>query len=482
MWVVAFYGALASAFHVWRLGAPLGTHELNLGHYFGASVNIWDHYGCLAMRGMPSWTRFPDSLASALPYANHPPGVFWSMYAFGVEEWALRMPGMLAGIVAASLFYIIVRRRMPTALALPAGAVLLLSPGVSAIGLGSYEVVVMAAGLGLFAVADPARPCSRLQARDRWILAAVSFIGPWCDWQFGFFAFALAILCISRGWRGWFAALWVPGLAALASVILVVAWRAWALEGVSVIASEDAAFGRLFGSSLGGRPTLHAWLSAAGPLIVKNVGWVVAVMAACGVPLLLWRERNGALALAFAGLGPAVTFARHALDHALFYTPMVPLMVACAFGLLACLLKWRQKYRAAVIAGAWLLAIVSCAISQDVIDDGSSPFPRDVARQMVLRAGRVTEHTAVISNYKNVYLYYVDDPRVLPLPVEHPEIVEMVRKMPDAVDGVWFLWWEPDPASRLGEYLVAFESSVADFSGAAMKRNAPRWIWLPALR
>ncbi|MCA8943636.1 MAG: glycosyltransferase family 39 protein, partial [Planctomycetes bacterium] len=455
-WVLVAYVLVGVAFHAMHIDSSVGFDEMNLGEYFGPSVQTWNRFGFFELRGIPFWLHYPRSPETGFQYLNHPPGVFWIMNAFGTSELALRLPGAIASIVGALGMFDVMRRRMPDPFAALAGATMIVCTGYGVLSIGSYETMVVCAGLWLWSLAE------RAQADGAWrwrVAAAVlAFLGPVLDWQFGFWGFGLVWLLDWRRPRRWLLLLTICGAATVAGAGLVLLWRSWALQAPFVNAPSDVAIGSIFESATEARPGFAHWLGQAITLLAFVVGPAVAWLACAGLPWLVWRHPKLAAALVVAGIGPVATFAHHALDHAIFYTLATPLVVASsAFGLVA--LARVVGVRIAMSIGILVLGATWWS-SHRHVSASRTDLPREVAHQLVERS---KDGCVTLSDFEYVFLYYVDSPTVFTMPLSAPDVVDAIRSSVDATRGVWFLWWKAKPDSPLGRYLAGFESEPARF-------------------
>ena len=460
----AWLGLVCLAFYGWRLGWPLNSDEANLGHYFGPAVRIWQAIGFAEVRGAPCWLHWPAVPDNCFPYLNHPPGLFWLMYALGGDEWALRLPGVVGSWLAAIALFTLLIDRVGGSLSLTAACLLILCPGIGVVAIGSYEPLVLAAGLWLWRLTEGTG------RRPRILAALVAFAGTWIDWQFAFYAGALVVL---RPWR----LLLLPGAAAVVGATTVFGWRAWAFNRpFPALPSQTSAWDLVVTNGVAGRPDSIEWLSAASRLLPATFGWAICALAILGLPIALVRWPRFTLAGLVGGVTPLVVFANHALDHVVFYALLAPLMATCAIAPLHLVRCHCSGRIATALAGT--ACVLTCATSLVRLESAEHELPARVGRTLSAAArdgqGRVT----IVTNYQHIYLYYVDHQNVLTRGSVTKAHVEALRRTDYARDGVRFLHQETKDGSELERYLDSFAIGVPELP-LGPEHPALRWRALP---
>lgn len=477
-WIVVLsYTLVAVILHSTHITSSLGLDESNMGEYFGPTCRTWDRLGIGEFNGMMIWLQLPLSAESAFLYLNHPPLPWWLMYACGTEEWAMRLPGVVFAWAGSIGLFLLLRSRIPDALAFTAGLTMLVSTGFGVMSVSSLETFVVGAGVWLLYCAERA---AQPGAARRWSVAAacVGFVGPWLDWQFAFYAWSLMILFARRPWREWVRVLWWPGLGSALGAITVLAWRTLGLTAGFVNDVSDVPISDVFvQSTVELRPGIWNWVVAASGLVVEVVGRWIAIAALVGTPFLIWRQPRFALTIAVAGFGAVVMFANHALDHAIFYSLAAPALVTAA--VMPWVEVWRFQ-RTLALAGALAGFVAAWVASAEHIEENRTGLPREIVQQMNERA----DGHVVVSDCPFVYTYYTEfgRPQVFGLPLLNPEQIETLRSSVDAVHGMWYLWWGYPVDSPLGRYLSQFESEPARFESRVDPtplEGGPRWVFLP---
>ncbi|MCA8942748.1 MAG: glycosyltransferase family 39 protein [Planctomycetes bacterium] len=415
---------LGLAFHVPRLFRPLGDLDGCAGPYFGVFFRNYEAFGFGELRGMALWRQLVPVPQAGEPYLHHPPGTWWTMYALGGAEWSMRLPTIVAAIVAACLLCRLLARPLGHWAARFAGASLLATPVMAVYCQLSYEPIAIAFGLGLVYATIRVRDAIDRGTRVRWMLAqgALAFVGTWMDWSFGMFCFGLAAFACSKSISSMFLQLVTPAIAAGVAVVTVVAWQKWALESPLVVLPPTAtgSIDKIVEETILSRPAWGKYLAAIEHWMRHTVGLPMLVTAIVGIVPLFARAPRIATALLVTGVAHFGIFAQHAVQHPHFFCLTSP-FVAAAAGAAVCAL-WRRVPRiSAFLASAVLIATWVASIELDA--STSSTFHRDIGRVLteatIVRDadGRPTgERIGVMTNFAPIWPYYVTDPHVLVVP------------------------------------------------------------------
>ena len=489
---------LAVVFHLPRLDHPFGHAEVNGGGYFGIFVRQFQQFGFFELRGLPLAPQRVPGLAeigsgAIMPYLNHPPGMTWAAYWLGGEEWAFRLPAVIAGWLGALALFGLLRRRIGSTLGLLAAMMLLGLPSMTLYSLASYEATVCGLGLCLWATTEAhaeARGVQRLGLRCA--QTAICVLGVVTDWSFAFFCAGLAVLTASRSFSVWLRALWVPAIATALTAAAVFAWQGWALQHPLLGEFPRASVGDLVRTTILNRPELSAFLVGAWRHLAIAVP--VALVVVGGVALLpaLGTAPRFVLAALVAGLGQPLTFADHARTHVHFwcYTGAL-LTVAIAFGAHAIhrhlhVGRWRWWVPTAMLALTAWAWVNSCLAWRD----NDTTLYRDLGQaltQATRRAGpdgMATRSWRVGTNFPFVYPYYVESPHVVVPCLRDPIQLEALRHHPDYPDGYRYVWMKGvsgdaacnycfEKAATLDAFLERFPSRpIAELAGSVSAREA----------
>lgn len=472
---------VAAAFHLPWIDRPLDPSERNLGHYFGIAAKVWEHFGFFELRGAPFWLTFPQNPATGFAYLNHPPGVFWMMYACGADEWALRLPGTVAAWLASLGLYRLLESRVRPGLAAGAALGYLGCRGVAGISIGSYENVVVAFGVWFWFVTERLNRDPGDGERRRLVLVqvALAVAGVWSDWMFGFYALATVALVGGRV-GDTVRRLWRPGCAALVSAGLVLAWQTWVRAGRPSDAGSAPNVGSTLASWLLDRPPLARWLAAARDLTLDVAGLPACMLAVIGIVIMLRRQPRLLAALTIAGVSPIVAFSKHALDHGVFYTLATPLVFVAASAPLEHLARWWPR---AAVTVSLIVAAYGFWVSGKKRHELDSPIMRDVGAALVAEAERDGGGRMILTDFPYVFQYYVDHPMVLSQTVTQPSTLDAFRGVAQAPRGVRFLWWSSGDGTPLGQYLRGLPSEPALLDSASpvpalVPARSPTWVTL----
>lgn len=490
---------VACALHLPRLHRPLGSGEINAGLFFGLAIRNWDAVGFAHTRGAPLGWQIWRPEQQAIPYLNHPPGLFWWMAALGTGEWAQRLPTVLAAAAAAVFLFLLLRAALGTLPAAIAGLTLLGAPTFALYSQASYETVVAAFGLGLWwahAHRHAAGGAGRRWAVPTMLLA---FLGAWMDWSFALFCGALVPLAASRNPAKTLRALALPAIAATFALATILAWKAWALASPHL--HDDAAGGDLattLSATILERPPLRRWLAGVAQLVPATASLPVALAAIAGIPVLLRRAPRLALALLFAGVSHFVLFGKHACDHVHFYCFFAVALAAASAALAAIGRPGGGLRRAgtiaalAVAAGAWLTTARALA-------DDATGYYRTLGGVLDAAAGPDTGGPPgrVLHNAPRVYPYYVTSPEVLITPLVKLDVLRSLCHAPGRRHEIRYLWYRrargpgvallasfADPG--LDEFLEQFpRRRMPDLEGSVRQPlHDPDWydeVWLVAI-
>ncbi len=330
--------AFTLVLHAPWCGEPLGPRETNGGVYFGVACKNFEAFGFDAVRGVPHVMLRSERSLDAVPYLNHPPGLFWAMAALGTGECAIRAPIVAAGILAVLAFLALLRDRIGMRGAVVASIALVVSP---ALVQTSYESAVLACALWLVhATTRVAATHGRARVGWRIVQVVAAAAGPWFDWSFALWCVAL-VPFVAPPWRDGARRLAVPAIATVVSVAGILAWRAWAMGAPAV--RDDivpAGIETLVQTTILNRPTIGEFVRAAWHMTSWIAGPALVVVGLLGTLRLARIAPRVAVAFAFAGVAHPLLFADHALDHGFFWTYFV---VFAAAGLGALTERERER-------------------------------------------------------------------------------------------------------------------------------------------
>ena len=462
----AFTGLIlvfAALVHGPWLTAPFGLGAVNAGAYFGPFAQAFHQFGFAALRGAPIVVSVLDDPRNGLVYLHHPPGTAWVLAVLGTAEWSLRLPTILAQLVAAIVLLHWLTPRLGAVRAGLAGLALVVLPVLVFHAQVSYEPLVLAAGLAAQRAMDRITTNDR-RVRHKVTLVTLLAVGPWLDWAFAFFAAALAIPILARV-RPWPRALgWIAGVGcgSLLAAMPIFWWKRWAQDGPLIHAPPAIPLPEMIATTVGQRPELSAFARGAWTALDQGFTPGLVGLAALGAWSLARRQPVLAASLLFPGLANVLVFAEHARTHVFYFAYLAPALVAAAAALP--LPRWAGWRR---IAPAIVLVVGSLAVarSTSLQQHGSRPYFKDLGRiidqasaefegQRIVRAWRV--HVTI----PYAYPYYYRSPIVFLSP--DPATLERERRLDDAV-GVRCIWLDVAllPSGAPASYTVS--SALADY-------------------
>lgn len=290
---------LASARYIPYLGEPFGEpiEDRESVAFVGNAVRNWQRFGFFEHGGRPITIVDPTTPPKIGYYLNHPPGLFWVVWAttraLGVRELSIRLFPAFTASLAIGLFAYLVGRR--------AGPIALIAAAMSALGhragfffgsMANYESPVTAIILLAFLFRDRARAGAR-----EWPIHATIFLGMWFDWAASFGAVAIAIAdlfdrerqaSLKRSLRPLVGA--VSG--GVSYFILLAYWCGSVREALAVLSTSSGSTG----VSAKGMPALSEWLAAQKEMLIGLFGTRILFAAAAGfsiaVAMILFSMRN----------------------------------------------------------------------------------------------------------------------------------------------------------------------------------------------
>ncbi len=320
---------LTVVFHLPHLNEPFGSHEQNSGCYFGVFARSFADHGALTLRGVSVYkTRF-QPLSEAILYQSHPPGVGWIASIFGVEEWCIRLPFVIAGALCGALLCLLLAGTVGSLRAALAGLLFALSAGVAFDGVVSQETMVGAAGLSLLLAFRRAND-DDAKRRHRLAVVGVAFAGVWLDWTFAWWLLALIPLAPRKNAAIFVRALAGPALASIVSLALLFLWRHWAMQAPAFVGRAVTGGVDAFAAAVTDRrPSWQDFAAGACARIGESMPGAVLVCGGLG----LWRWFRVGRGLAAALLAPvvlnALVFSHHFATHVQFVS-WIGLTVAAA--------------------------------------------------------------------------------------------------------------------------------------------------------
>jgi hypothetical protein len=409
-WIWLLLVAAATAFHGPSLTAPFCTWQLNAGAYFGVFCRNWEQFGCWRLRGLPLMSQLVDDVGAATPYVHHPPGLSWMFHLLGGAEWSMRLPTVVGSVLAAWCWFRIVRTICDVRAAAWSAMVLLLCPCMAVVSQASYEVVVIACGLVVFA--ELLAPIGG-RRRSRALQVAAAFFGTWIDWGFGFFAIACVPLALRAGFRAGLRALLWPAAGAGAALVSILVWKHWALgqPGLMPLPTVDSDLVAMFQRFVFGERTDPGWfwrhLSAT--VATTWSPWLLGTFG-LGVGFALVRMPRLLLAVGIVAIAPFVILVRPA-DY-VWHTFQSPLMALTAAAAVDAMLRLppRGARRLAAVVAALVLAGVAHASWSLRADAATTFFARLGATltEVAKRPGMAVAH-----NFPAAMACYLRAPRIV---------------------------------------------------------------------
>ncbi len=426
---------LGLAFHLPRLFRPLSDIDACAGPYFGVFFRNYEAYGFWNLRGMSLWRQLFPAPEMAEPYLTHPPGLWWTMYALGGDEWAMRAPTIVGAILAACCLYLIVRPKLGAWPALVAGALLLGGPAMAVYCQLSYEPV--STGIGLLMCLSTLRVMEASDAaRQKWriVQVASAFVGTWMDWSFGMYCFALVPLTASSNVRTWFSRLLPPGIATVVAVSTVIAWQKWALASPSVTAPPDAGgVVQQFRENVLTRPDTGEYLRKIAHWMRHSMGIPMLATALLGVAVFFQRSPRLTMTLLVGGASHWLLFAGHALGHPHFFCLTTPFVAASAAALWTGLASRAPRAGVFVIAAitvtTWLITYAHDRRTDSSFQRDLGAAINDAARVRDAEGQPTDEKIGVMTNFAPVWAAYVDEPTAFVVyPITDVAALESVRR------------------------------------------------------
>ncbi|MBL8897375.1 MAG: glycosyltransferase family 39 protein [Planctomycetes bacterium] len=285
------------------------------------------------------------------PLTTHTIDVFMAR-AFGLEEWALRLPYLLGSLAIVALVYGLGLRVLGPLGALLSATLAATSPGLAFYGaLVNYEDLCIPAML--LAIWAHLRWSEKGRIVDALLFSAALFVAVSIDWPAAFLAPAFAIeRFLPRGRLHALKRLRASFFSGLASAVAVVGAVALHLflvrcsyEKLGIAPPEQAGLGGAWERlQLLAEPFVNgafgAWLAAQAGHLRSLVRFDLALLAIVGVLLCAMPERRCERARVvilpgvLAGGMYLLAFAKHALDQPLFWMYLLPfLCLASGFAL-----------------------------------------------------------------------------------------------------------------------------------------------------
>ena len=435
-WVTALYTGFAALLNLPRLGTLFHGREPTFGTYMGPAVNNFHKFGFWEMHGVPV-IAYQETLEQAESYVNHPPGIYWAMSLFGPEEWGIRLPGALAGLLAALFLQRLLFHRFGLLPSVFGGLLFLTVPNVVIYSRANFENFVLAAGFAM----QLGLPRAGIRAtRAGWALLAIGALaGPWTDWGFAFCCMGALPLCISTRPRG-MTRLAVASAIVLASLGSVFVWREWCADifprptthnlSIRDMVGRYAFVSRGFGDFLRER-----WVGGSGCLSAPMIFLMIGGFVPAAV-----RDLRLALSLLLTCTPTLIVFSAHA--DASFYTFLVPLASLAWATTLFHAARLHQRLPMGI--GIAVLAI--CCIWTETVDRYSqSPFYHDFAQTLNRAAD---DDTYWVTHNMNVaFAYYLESPTILPGGLPEPTLGALLEdpaalrsSVQDPKLGARFLW------------------------------------------
>ncbi len=488
------------------IGRDFGSKEQNPGSYFGPFVRNYEKFGIVETGGMPLGVTLLDKAEYGVPYMHHPPGLFWLLYAFGTEEWQMRLPTMLGAIIAAVLTFLLLLRYLGRFESMLAGLVVLTSPVVFFYAQVSYETILLPLGLGMM-LAARALQHDELRHRKtvRFALVACAFCGPWIDWAFAFYCLALVPLLWQPRFRHTIRALLLPAAASIAALALIMVWRVWVSDLPGLPHPKASGLNALFEISVLDIPPPGQFIVACLGNLQRTYTLPVLVCAALGLWPLWRRSPRLSLALMLAGSLNVVLFASHALTHELYFAYLAPLIGASVGALWHAASQFRPtRPLIRYLTAATVLAIATMA-SLRVMDRASTGFFRDLGQVLTRASGPVEPDGSrlkcyhVVHSFQRYYGYYADGPFIQPYPTRDPKWMATAVGSLAKAAGARYLWlkmsgpgtekipWLRDMPG-LAEFLVNFEQErVPELEVTLNLNGIEDWVtvdeaWLVTLK
>lgn len=446
-----------AAFHAAWLNAPFSILQMNAGSYFGVFVRNWDRHGFAALRGLPLMPGVVAKTGDATPYVHHPPGLAWLAYALGGQEWSMRLPTVVATLLAAVCLYRIARTRFAAAASALAAVLLAFSPGMAVIGQASYEPVVVAFGSCVMAeIVAPLRQ-RRLSLA---ILASAAFVGTWMGWGFAFLGLACPLLVLRvRSLGTGLRQLVIPGVASVVALASIVLWANWALaqDGIARLPENDRNVVEMVQKYVLAERAGPAW-AWHHTLQILPITWSrwLFVAALVGLPWAAWRAPRITAALLVVGVGPFVFLAAPA--DFIWQTYSMPFAALCAAAPLDLIGRSKAPVVRTIGAVAGLGVAIGVVHASWVIRaDASTPYFRRMGE--VLSEAAQQPGWAACHNYLYAMAYYVTSPDVPLAGVYFPNQLEALRKGAGG-KGWKYLWMR---ANEPGLVVPGMEQYLSQF-------------------
>jgi hypothetical protein len=463
--------ALALALHAPWCSDSFGARETNGGIHFGIAAKNYETFGFAEVRGVPHVMLRPDRSLDAVPYLNHPPGLFWVMAAGGTREFAIRAPIVAAAILAVLAFLLVLRDRIGLRGAVVASIALVVSPALVQL---SYESSVLACALWLVhATTRLAVATGRERAGWRVVQITAAAAGPWFDWSFALWCVAL-VPFVAPPLRDGARRLAVPGIATLVSVVGVLVWRVWAAGAPAVrVDLMPAGIETLVETTILNWPSTGEFLRAAWHMLSWIAGPALVVVGLLGSLRLARIAPRIAVAFAIAGVAHPLLFADHALDHGFFWTYLV-VFAAAGLGALTERERERERSLLALVVVTLLATLVHGIV---VAHANRTTFYRDLGAALTTATrvdGDATARRPVATNFPGQFPYYADSSWIFLPAMTDVAHLEAARRQPRFRDGIAFVCLRyavgSDPGAPSPDAAAALESFLAPLA----KRRLPQ--------
>ncbi len=496
---VALLVCVGAALHLPFLARPFGPMEVNAGNYFGVFAVNWERHGLLATRGAPLAPRPVDNLATAVPYLNHPPGFAWLSAAFGSDEWQIRAPTAIGGVLASVLLLHVLWPLLGGASALLAALLLLAAPMHVFFSVGSYENAVLPLGLlALLAFDRAARAQGASRRRWRWVLASASVVGPWMDWPYGFMCLAMVPLALTSGLRAGVRRLVLPWVLSAVSIGGYVLWTVWVVRapGMPPAASLLVSVSSVLSAPDAGGAATPVLAALADGLRQLALGYGVVgdprdawpalrapvlCLAFAGTLVLLRRAPAWWVAMAIAGVLNLCVMTEHTRTHVFFWAYLGPWVAASGAALPLAFSAgiWRRVSVAGVgVIVAW------CGVQGVAhLRQSSTPLFAEVgaaltrATQPADAGGRPA---AVLLIPPLTYGYYLRSDLCTRQPLVDPRQLEALRTGADRGVGLRYLVLELEGSAVAALPGFAQPPALAEYLDAFARTPVPELIGLAA--
>lgn len=495
------------------IGRSWTANEANAGTFYRAFSRVWDEFGFFALKGLEVGTTGVPTLQPGIAtgYVNHPPAMAWVIYWAGSAEWQMRLPTVVCVIALGVMLYLWLAPRIGRLAAATAGVATLLPPTMSVHGQTSYELGVAVLGVGMMiaferylgareranqpaeaeATGDGLAPRTRATVwRTGVVVGTCAFLGPWFDWSF-LYVYCLGLIpfvvrrrlgpvaqSVRLAWG-----LWLPAAVATTSLGLLFWWRFVVTNDPDLPDVPDTQVGivDLYLRTWHEFQQRGVWTSFLGAVRMVREGFtdVLLIAALIGVVPLFRAVPRVACALAFGALHPAL-FPSHALDHAMFFVYIAPILVLSAGMTVQLVFRWSQRWSSARDGGAGLVPRIVGSIALLLVLGApglsATQHLRATSYDFYRDLGRVLSEAADEDRYVvghgwpyGAYTAYIDALRVFPYSVRDAGLLAQQPSLRRAEGlGVRYLWL------RFGD-VPAFAREFEEPDGLAeLMRQFPR--------